>query len=178
MFCHVPKLFYLYLDRITLHVEKGFPVSNSTSYDIAEIICPEFTWTYHILRIHVSLNRKVKAFPVPYVYLILFPAILKSTFPISGLWKCKSRVPKMPYWTPLKKWKIYHTRAVNITTIPDMILWALLNLVFFYEKYWKCYFCLPPFPPNQCWECSRIPGGPTNAKKTASDLIQPTNRVK
>ena len=47
--------------------------------------------------------------------------------------------------------------------------------VFFLEKYWKCYSCLPSSLTNQYLECSGILGRPTSAKKTAADLKQPTD---
>ena len=47
-------------------------------------------------------NRKFEKFPVPWVYLIPFPAILKPTFPISHIKSDKFRVAEKPCWAPLR----------------------------------------------------------------------------
>ena len=48
----------LWLQKMFCH-EKGFPISNSALYDIAEILCPEITRSNHILPLYGIKNEEI-----------------------------------------------------------------------------------------------------------------------
>ena len=59
---------------------------------------------YHAIISYFSRlpSRKIKTFPVPWVYLIPFPAILKPNFPISRLKKWQIPRPEKALLGPLQ----------------------------------------------------------------------------
>ena len=65
---------------------------------------------YHAIISYFSRlpSRKIKTFPVPWVYLIPFPIILKPNFPISRLKKWQIPRPEKALLGPIKQVQIHH----------------------------------------------------------------------
>ena len=70
---------------------------------------------YHAIISYFSRlpSRKIKTFPVPWVYLIPFPAILKPNFPISRL----------------KKWQILRPEKALLGPFSECLLFLLLTFI-------------------------------------------------
>ena len=88
----------LYHDVIDLPGGCWIPISWEESYfciiKSTQNFFPDITRSFHIFPVYrIEKNKK---FSVPRMYLIPFPEILKSTFPITRQKSGRSRVPKKP----------------------------------------------------------------------------------
>ena len=73
---------------------------------------------------------------------------------------------------------IHFMRGIPLIYNPGQNIMDTFEYSEFFSKILKMLLLFAPFSPKQCWECSGILGRPTSAKKTASDLKQPTHSNK